>query len=279
MEKLTGLRIEIEDQELNFFLEALFTYSGFDYRDYSPASLKRRIRMCMREEQLKSLSAFQEKVLHDPDSLERLLKAFSINVTAMFRNPGFYRVFKDKVVPWLKTYPHLRVWVAGCSTGEEVYSVSILLQEQGLYEKTKIYATDSNVTVLEKAKAGIFPLSKIKQYSLNYMEAGGSRSLADYYTARYDNALFDSALAKNIIWAQHNLVTDRSFNDFHVIFCRNVLIYFNKSLQARAHNLFYESLIRLGILGLGNKETIQFSPREESYEALDLTEKIYRKVK
>ena len=279
MGKSTGTRIEIEDGKLESFLEALLNHSGFDYRDYSPASLKRRIRMCMMEEQLNSLSAFQEKVLHDPDSLERLLKTFSINVTAMFRNPAFYRAFRDKVVPRLKTYPHLRVWIAGCSTGEEVYYVAILLKEQELYEKTNIYATDSNVTVLEQAKTGIFPLSKIKQYSLNYLEAGGSRSLADYYTARYDNALFDSALAKNVIWAQHNLVTDWSFNDFHVIFCRNVLIYFNKSLQARAHNLFYKSLIRLGILGLGNKETIQFSPYEDNYETLDFTEKIYRKVK
>jgi chemotaxis protein methyltransferase CheR len=210
--------------------------------------------------------------------MERLLLDLSINVTSMFRDPSFYVAFRGKVVPLLRTYPFTRIWVAGCSTGEEVYSLAILLQEEELYERTRIYATDINESVLDQARAGVFPLEKMKEYTQNYQRAGGTRAFSEYYVAAYDGAQFQRPLTENVVFAQHNLVSDRSFNEFQVIVCRNVMIYFDRTLQNRVHELFYESLVHLGMLGLGSKETVHFSPFEERYEELDPGEKLYRKV-
>ena len=270
---------ELEDIEIALLLEGLYRYYGFDFREYSPASLKRRIMERMRAEKIETVSRYQERVLHDAACMERLLLGLSVHVTSMFRDPGFYQTFRKKVVPILKTYPTVRVWHAGCSTGEEVYSMAILLQEEGLYRKSLIYATDISHEVLRKAKEGIFPLVSMQEYTSNYMKAGGQREFSDYYTAHYDNVIFHPSLKTNVVFAEHNLATDGSFNEFHVILCRNVMIYFNKALQERVHNLIYESLSMFGIFGLGNKESLRFTPRESFYEKLDSRDKLYRKVR
>ena len=197
----------------------------------------------------------------------------------LFRDPAFYKTFREKVVPVLRTYPFIRIWHAGCSTGEEVYSMAILLEEEGLYEKSRIYATDINEVVLQTAKSGIFPAEKMQEYTQNYMRAGGTSSFSSYYTAKYDAALFESALTRNVVFSQHNLVTDRSFSEFNVILCRNVMIYFDRALQDRVHALFYGSLVPFGFLGLGSKESMKFSKYETCYEQIDEREKLFRKVK
>src|SRR5213080_3856757 len=269
----------LEEIELALLLEGIYRRYGFDFREYAPASLRRRLWRRIHAERLQSVSGLQEKVLHDPACMERLLLDLSINVTSMFRDPSFYVAFREKVVPPLRTYPFTRVWVAGCSTGEEVYSLAILFQEEGLYDRTRIYATDINESVLERAKTGVFPLDKMREYTQNYIKAGGERAFSEYYLAKYDGAQFQRSLAENVVFAQHNLVSDRSFNEFNVIVCRNVMIYFDRSLQARVHELFYESLARFGVLALGRKETIAFSPFKSSYDELDRDERIYKKVR
>lgn len=208
--------------------------------------------------------------------MEKLLLDLSVNVTAMFRDPSFYLALRHKVVPLLRTYPFTRIWHAGCSTGEEVYSLAILLGEEDLLQRTRIYATDINEVVLQRARAGIFPLERMQEYTQNYLSAGGKRSFSEYYTARYDGALFDPALLERVVFSQHNLVTDRSFAEFHVILCRNVLIYFDRDLQRRVLGLFHESLVPFGILGLGRQETLRFSRYEDRYEELNAAEKLYR---
>jgi chemotaxis protein methyltransferase CheR len=218
-------------------------------------------------------------VLHDPAMMDRVLMDLSINVTAMFRDPAFYQAFRSQVVPLLRTYPFFRVWHAGCSTGEEVYSMAILLEEEGLYERARIYATDINEVVLQKARAGIFPIDRMQEYTDNYIRAGGTRSFSEYYTAKYDGALFRPTLLRNVVFSQHNLVTDRSFAEVNVILCRNVLIYFDKSLQQRVHGLFYDSLAMFGVLALGAKESLKFSQYEDCYEPVSGPQKIYRKVR
>lgn len=269
---------DLEAIEIQLLLEGVFRYYGFDFRDYALASLKRRIWNAVRSEKLTSISGLQEKVLHDPACMQRFLLTLSINVTAMFRDPNFFLAFRNKVVPLLRTYPFMRIWHAGCSTGEEVYSIAILLQEEGLYNRCRLYATDMNETAIRKAKAGIYPLKLMQEYTQQYLQAGGKRSFSEYYTAAYENAIFHSDLKENIIFSQHNLATDSSFNEFNVILCRNVLIYFNKTLQQRVHKLFYESLNRFGILGLGRQETIKFTPYEQDYEELASGEKLYRRI-
>jgi chemotaxis protein methyltransferase CheR len=211
--------------------------------------------------------------------MEQLLLDLSINVTAMYRDPHFYVAFREKIIPLLRTYPFIRIWHAGCSTGEEVYSMAILLQEEGLYDRARIYATDINEVVLQRAKAGIFPLDRMKEYTDNYIKAGGRKSFSEYYTAKYDSALFNPGLTKNVVFSQHNLVTDRSFSEFNVILCRNVLIYFDKPLQSRVQSLFYDSLAMFGVLVLGSKETLKFSEYESCYEQVEPPEKIYRKIR
>ena len=269
---------ELEQLEIDLLLEAVFRRYGFDFREYAQASLKRRLYRRMHAEGLGTLSELHARLLHDPPVMERLLVDLSINVTAMFRDPSFYVAFRRKVVPLLRTYPYTRIWVAGCSTGEEVYSLAILLQEEGVNERARIYATDINESVLDRARAGVFPLEKMQEYTQNYIRGGGTRAFSEYYVAAYDGAQFQRSLIENVVFAQHNLVSDRSFNEFHVIVCRNVMIYFDKSLQDHVHELFHDSLINFGILALGHKESIRFSPYEQRYEDLDESEKLYRKV-
>jgi chemotaxis protein methyltransferase CheR len=270
---------ELERVEIELLLEGIYRHYGFDFRSYAYASIRRRLWRRIEAEGLKTISALQDRLLHEPAVMERVLLDLSINVTAMFRDPSFYLAFRQKVVPLLRTYPFIRIWHAGCSTGEEVYSMAILLEEEGLYERARIYATDINEVVVHRARAGIFPLERMQEYTENYIKAGGTRSFSEYYVAKYDGALFSPALQRNVVFSQHNLVTDRSFAEFNVILCRNVLIYFDRTLQSRVHGLFYESLVHLGILCLGSKETLRLSNYEDSYEELSGANRIYRKVR
>ncbi|MDZ8187484.1 MAG: protein-glutamate O-methyltransferase CheR [Nostoc sp. ChiSLP02] len=268
----------LDDIEIYLLLEGVYQYYGYDFRNYALSSIKRRILSFMYLEELPNISALQEKLLHNPNYLERFLLALTVNVTSMFRDPSFYNAFRSQVIPFLQTYPFIRIWHAGCSTGEEVYSMAILLEEEGLYHRCRIYATDTNEKVLQNAKSGIFPLKLMQEYTHLYLKAGGKRSFSEYYTAAYDNAIFRASLRENIVFAQHNLATDSSFNEFNVILCRNVLIYFNQILQKRVHELFYNSLCTFGILGLGRQESIRFTPYEQQYEEIVKGEKLYRKV-
>ena len=269
---------QLERMELELLFEAVYRQYGYDFRSYAVSSLRRRVRKRMDAEHIATISGLQEKVLHDPPVMERLLRDLSINVTSMFRDPSFFLAFREKVVPLLRTYPFIRVWHAGCSTGEEVYSMAILLREEGLLDRSRIYATDINEDVLQQAKSGIFPLTGMQAYTANYLRAGGKRSFSEYYTAKYDAALFDGGLTQNILFAQHDLATDRSFAEFNVIVCRNVLIYFDRKLKDRVLGLFSDSLANFGVLALGKKESLKFTAAESRYEEIDAREKLYRKV-
>ncbi len=270
---------DLERIEVELLLEGIYRKYGFDFRAYAYSSLRRRLWKRIVESGLRTVTALQERVLHDPAIMEQLLLDLSINVTAMYRDPHFYVAFREKIIPMLRTYPFIRIWHAGCSSGEEVYSMAILLQEEGLYDRARIYATDINEVVLQRAKAGIFPLDRMKEYTDNYIKAGGKKAFSEYYTAKYDNAIFNEGLTKNVVFSQHNLVTDRSFSEFNVILCRNVLIYFDKPLQSRVQSLFYDSLGMFGVLVLGSKESLKFSEYETCYEQVNPPEKIYRKIR
>jgi chemotaxis protein methyltransferase CheR len=274
-----SVTLKLEDLEMRLLLEGVCASAGYDFRNYLAPMLRRRVWQCVREEKLRTISGFQEKALHDPDCMGRFIQALSINVSALYRDPEYYLALKQEVLPRLGTYPFIRIWHAGCSTGEEVYSMAMLLREEGLYDRSRIYATDINEVVLARAKAGIFPLERMQEYTENYMRAGGKRSFSEYYTAKYGGALFDQSLTKNVVFSQHNLVTDRSFSEFNVILCRNVLIYFDKTLQSKVHSLFYDSLAMFGVLVLGSKETLRFMAHEECYEQMAPPEKIFRKVR
>jgi chemotaxis protein methyltransferase CheR len=270
--------LEVEQLEIELLLEAVHRRYGFDFREYAQASLKRRLYRRMAAERVSTISQLQDRLLHDPMCMERLLLDLSINVTSMFRDPSFYLAFRETVVPVLRTYPFTRIWCAGCSTGEEVYSLAILLQEEGLYERTRIYATDINENVLVAARAGVFPLDRMKAYTQNYVRGGGKGDFSQYYTAAYDGAQFSRSLTENVVFAQHNLAMDRSFNEFNAILCRNVMIYFDRALQDRVHRLFYDSLEMFGILALGHKESILFTALADRYEPLVADERVYRKI-
>ena len=278
MTHLHSSKLKLEEIEIQLLLEGIYQCYGYDFRNYAVSSLKRRIRRILEAENLDTVSALQAQVLHDRESLQRFLLAITVNVTSMFRDPSFFVAFRNQVVPLLRTYPYLRIWHAGCSQGQEVYSMAILLQEEGLYNRCRIYATDANERVIQQAKSGIYPLSLMQQYTQLYLQAGGKHSFSEYYTAAYDSAIFRASLKDHIIFSQHNLATDHSFNEFHVILCRNVLIYFDQTLQKRVHHLFHESLCQLGILCLGRQESLRFSPYEHDYEAVEKTEKIYRRL-
>jgi chemotaxis protein methyltransferase CheR len=270
--------VALERLEIELLLEAIHRQYALDFRGYAWASLRRRLWHRAIGEGLGTLSGLQERILHDPAALQRLLLDLSINVTSMFRDPPFFAAFRETVVPLLRTYPFIRIWNAGCSTGEEVYSLAILLTEAGLYDRTRIYATDFNETVLERARAGIFPLERMREYTANYIQAGGTDSFSSYYRVHRDGAHLDRELSRNIVFAQHNLVSDGSFNEFNAILCRNVMIYFARALQRRVHDLFHESLVTFGVLGLGSKESIRFSGREDEYETLDESCRLYRRL-
>ncbi|OGR11313.1 MAG: chemotaxis protein CheR [Desulfobacula sp. GWF2_41_7] len=265
------------DIEIKLFLEAIYLKSGYDFREYAPESVKRRILRRLAFSGFENISAMQHRVLNDNHFLELLLQDFSINVTQMFRDASFYKALRKSVLPVLKEKPFIKIWHAGCSTGEEVYSMAILLKEKDLYENSRIYATDSNIDVIHKAKKGIYSLDRIKEYTAGYQRAGGKGSFADYYTASYDMAIMNNNLKKNIIFSDHNLVTDFSFGEMDLIMCRNVMIYFSMELQNKVISLFLTSLKKGGFLCLGAKETIAFSSYSEYFENFIKKEKIFMK--
>lgn len=263
--------------EIKLFLEAIFQKYGYDFRNYSLAHIKRRILHRLSITKLESISLMQHRVLTDPDFLQQILLDFSINVTEMFRDPDFYLALRKEVIPILKTYPFIKIWHAGCSTGEEVYSMAIVLKEEGLLERSQLYATDFNQRVLKHAKEGIFSVESVKDFTQNYIRAGGTEHFSDYYMADYDRVIMDKSLSQNVLFAHHNLVTDNVFSEVNMVICRNVLIYFDRELQNRAIGLFNESLLAGGILCLGSKESLQFNEHCSAFASLVSKEKIYRK--
>jgi len=267
----------VENIELELLLQAVYLQYGYDFRDYSRAHVKRRVKHRLVQDGMKSISELQNQILHDKTAFDRLVRDLSINVTEMFRNPAFYKSVRKKVIPILKTYPYLKIWHAGCATGEEVYSFAIMLKEEGLLERTQIYATDFNPYVIEKARNGIFPIRYIKEYTANYQKAGGLESFSDYYHANDELVIFDKSLSKNIVFAEHNLVTDSVFAEVNMIVCRNVLIYFNNNLQNKVLHLLHKSLITGGFLALGTKESLMFSDDGKKYKVIDPKQKIFKK--
>ncbi len=270
-------RVENERIEAALLLEAIHRKYGYDFRDYAPTHTLRRIRHRMGISECETISSMIHRVLNDPPFFEMLLKDLSINVTDMFRDPTFYRALREEVLPHLMTYPFIKVWHAGCATGEEVYSGAILFQEEGLKDRIQTYATDFNAPILERAGQGIYPMERIRQYTANYQESGGKNSFADYYTAMYDSVAMDAGLRKKVLFSLHNLVTDSVFGEMNIIFCRNVLIYFNRDLQDRVIKLFMDSLCPGGFLCLGSKESLSFSEHADMFEPVSEKEKIYRK--
>lgn len=271
-------RDSIEEVEFDLLLEAVYRIRGFDFRDYARASLRRRIQNRLRAEKVDTITCLLDKILHDASCMDRLVAGLSVHVSAMFRDPGFFGALREQVFPLLRTWPHSRIWLAGCSMGEEVYSIAIMLEEEGLISRCRIYATDITGTVLKRAREGIYPLELMQRCTQNYIEAGGRRSFSEYYTAAYGNAIFRPALREQVVFAEHNLVTDGPFNEFNLILCRNVLIYFNRRLQDRVHHLLYDSLANFGVLGLGARETLLLTSVENRYEELDAPHRLYRRV-
>lgn len=275
--EITDDDVSIEDIEISLLLEAIFQRYGYDFRSYSKASIRRRIMHRMSISRLESISEMTQKVLHEREFFVSLLNDLTVNVTEMYRDPLFYKAFREEVVPLLKTFPFIKIWHAGCSTGEEIYSMAILLEEEGLYDRSMIYATDIDKNVLATAKKGIYPISAMRQYSENYRMAGGRASLSDYYIAKYDGAILDQSLRRNIVFADHDLVTDQVFGEMNVIMCRNVLIYFDRELQQRVFRLFHDSLDLGGFLCLGTKESLRYSGLADDFEPVDESLKIFRK--
>ncbi len=267
-----------ESVELELLLQAIFLKYGYDFRDYSRAHIKRRVLHYIANKGLPNISSLQHYLLIEKKWFDELLRELSINVTEMFRSPGFYKSIRNKVTGILTTYPYLKIWHAGCSTGEEVYSLAILLKEEGLYDRTQIYATDFNPRVVKSAREATFPIKHIKEYTSNYQKSGGRESFSDYYRATNSSVIFDKSLTKNMVFAEHNLVTDGVFAEVNMVISRNVLIYFNRNLQNKVLNLFNESLVTGGFLGLGSKETISFSDISGQYKVIDAREKIYKKA-
>jgi chemotaxis protein methyltransferase CheR len=267
----------MKDEEVDILLNDLMEVYGYDFNEYAKASLKRRMQRLYALDSFPSFAEFRYRLRSDDVYLKRFVEEITVNVTEMFRDPGFYKALRKEVLPTLATYPFIRIWHAGCSTGEEVYSMAILLKEANLLHKSLLYATDLNPDVLEKAKDGIFPLSNMKQYSENYILSGGMAAFSDYYTTRYNYAKFNRELTSRMVFATHNLVSDGSFNQFQLILCRNVMIYFEKTLQDRVLRLFDQSLDPLGFIALGAKETMRFSSVAPRYKQLG-KEKIWRKT-
>lgn len=264
--------------EIDLLMQAIARKYGYDFRNYAKASVKRRIMNVLSSSGLNTISEMQHKLLYDKEFFETMLLNLSVNVTEMYRDPSFYSTLRKEIIPQLRSRPFIKIWHAGCATGEEVYSMAILLKEENLYEKSWIYATDFNEQVLKKAREGIYPIDMLKKYSSNYLNAGGAASLADYYTARYDFVIMENALKRNIVFSDHNLVTDGVFAEMDLILCRNVLIYFDTKLQNHVFKLFRDSLSDEGFLCLGSKETVKFSEYSDDFEDVVSGEKIYRKL-
>ncbi len=265
------------DLEIELLLEALYQRYHYDFRHYARASIKRRLVQARDQLGFASISAIQERVLHEPSMLPRLLDYLTVQVSEMFRDPSYFRALREKVLPHLRTYPSLKVWIAGCSAGEEVYSLAILFREEGLYDRTLFYATDINPEALAAAEAGVYALDRIRKFTENHQQSGGKTSLSDYYTAAYGGAVFDKALRERVVFSDHSLVTDAVFAEAHLISCRNVMIYFDRQLQDRAVGLFRDSLARKGFLGLGSKESLRFSVHSTAFSEFVPGEKIYQR--
>lgn len=269
--------IENERLEIQLLLEAIYLKYGYDFRSYAFTHTKRRLEHRRSLEDFPNFSAMQHRVIYDEAFFNTLLLDLSINVTEMFRDPWFYKRVREVVFPHLKTYPFAKVWHAGCSAGQEVYSMCILLEEEKMEDRVQVYATDFNELILQKAKDGIYPMDLVREYTSNYQKAGGTRSFSNYYRADYDNVIMKRSLKENVLFSSHNLVTDGVFGEMNVIFCRNVLIYFNRELQNRVLNLFLDSLCPGGFLCLGSKESLRFSNVADQFEVVSEREKIYRK--
>ncbi len=269
--------IDDEQLEIQLFLEAIYRKYGYDFREYSVAHTRRRLEYRRALEGMTNYSQMQHKVIYDPRFFEQILLDLSINVTEMFRDPWFYKKVREIVLPHLHTYPFVKIWHAGCSAGQEVYSMGILLEEEGMTSRAQLYATDFNEAILEKAQKGIYPMDLVRQYTTNYQAAGGINSFSDYYTADYDHVIMQSRLRERVLFTPHNLATDGVFGEMNVIFCRNVLIYFNRELQNKVFQLFYDSLVPGGFLCLGSKESPRFADVADKFELVSEREKIYRK--
>ena len=263
--------------ELPLLIEAVYLKYHYDFRQYARASLRRRLMSALSNLGYHTLSQLQDKVLRDPEMFARLLDFLTVPVSEMFRDPSFFRALREQVVPMLRTYPSLKIWVAGCSTGEEVYSIAILLREEGLLERTLIYATDINPHSLQKAQAGIYDLNRVAGFTENHRKSGARSSLSDYYTAAYGGVMLDKSLRQHIVFSDHSLATDSVFAEVQLVTCRNVLIYFDRELQDRAVGLFRDALCRKGFLGIGSKESLRFSTHAHEFEEVMRDERIYRK--
>jgi chemotaxis protein methyltransferase CheR len=266
-----------EDIEIRLLLEAVYQRYHYDFRGYSMASVKRRLRQAREHFGCSSFSVLQDRVLHDPAVLPKLLDFLTVQVSELFRDPSYFRALREQVLPHLRTYPSLKVWVAGCSTGEELYSLAILFREEELENRTLFYATDIHPDALRKAEAGVYELDRLSLFTENHRRSGGKGSLSDYYTAAYGGAVFDRSLRARTVFSDHSLVSDAVFAEVHLISCRNVLVYFDAELQNRAVGLFYDSLVRKGFLGLGSKESLRFSRYAEAFLEFDRRERIYQK--
>lgn len=271
--------MQFDNRELKELIESIRFVYGYDFTDYAEASFKRRVSHFMTNRSLTSLDQLAKMVLKDEEMLEEFIQHVSVTVTEMFRDPLFYKSLRANVVKRLATYPFIKIWIAGCATGEEIYSIAILLKEEELLNRSVIYATDINQKSIQLAKDGVYAVGNMKSYTENYQKAGGKGSFSDYYKSKYNSVIFDKSLKQNIVFSPHNLAVDRSFNEFQLIICRNVLIYFNQQLQNRVISLFYESLCPFGFLGLGNKESLLFSDKKICFEDIDRKEKIFMKTK
>ena len=265
------------DDELKLLLEAIYFKYQHDFRHYAFASLRRRVTLAMDRFGCRSVSQLQDRVLHEPEVFGRMLQYLTVQVSEMFRDPSYFRALRERVVPVLKTYPSIKLWIAGCSTGEEVWSFAIMLAEEGLLERSLVYATDINADSLRAAEAGVYPLDRVASFSANYLAAGGTRSLSDYYHAAYDGAVFDRSLRQKVLFADHSLATDTVFSEVHLVSCRNVLIYFDRPLQDRALALFRDALVRRGFLGLGSKESLRLTSHAAAFSELSPSARIYQK--
>lgn len=270
-------RSELEELELDLFLEAIYLRYGFDFRSYARTSIRRRLSLLLAQTSFATVSEMISKVLHDETFAQKAIYYFSVTATEMYRDPGFYKVLRQKTVPYLHTFPFLRIWIAGCATGEEVYSLAILLQEEDLYERTQIYATDYNEQALQQAREGVYPLKIMQEYKDNYHKSGGGRIFTNYYETKHGEVSMTTHLKTNITFANHNLVTDGVFNEMNMILCRNVMIYFDETLQSRVHKLLLESLVYGGFLCLGTTESLQFTNIVDHFKVIDEQFRIYQK--
>ncbi|MDQ1088235.1 protein-glutamate O-methyltransferase CheR [Siphonobacter sp. SORGH_AS_1065] len=269
--------IDILPEQIDDIIQIIREQYGYDFGDYSRASFTRRVKHCMQASSVKTVSDLQHHLLNEPSFFNWFLQTLTVNVTEMFRDPIFYKALRETVIPRLASYPIIKIWHAGCATGEEVFSMAILLKEAGLLDRTRIYATDLNPANLEKARRGIMPLNALKEYTANYLRSGGTEDFSSYYEAKRDHVILDSSLLKNVLFSQHNLVTDQVFNEFQLICCRNVLIYFNKTLQNRVLHLFYDSLVPLGYMALGMKESLLFMDVRPKFDTIKDDAKIFRR--